>query len=258
MKWDVIPEIDRKPAIPIYRLIPKIKKFPLIPKTYRPGRILCDHNESQCMIDNHPQELLDSLGPGDCLWVPLYRGSSYCNKKFGGNNARNVDEKLPQFKRNIEFAVAASKIVYRIIVGNAGIETWMFDPDLRSKNGEVVSQFIRESCAEMRSYGIEPMYSYAELHRDCYTDKWIVRDTLIELDLIELYAMPYEGLTVDWGIKEDIPYYGLRKYLEGGRFWAGVNYIDGMRARNDEFFSYLGFEAGVMGWRYPTSVSSSI
>lgn len=245
--WDEVPEVGRTPAIPVYRLLGLHSTWGNVSREYRPGRLLCDHLGMQSLIDNDPQGTIDSLGPGDCLWVPLYRGSANIDKTGGGSNARSVDEKLPQFRRNLEFAIEASKVVRGILVGNAGMESWMFDPDLRPQMGEWMAEFIREVTAELRSCGVEPIFSYAEPYRDCYTDRWVVRDAIVELGVVQFCAMVYEGFTQDWGIKEDIPFAGFREYLSGGHFWGGMNYIEGLEARNDEFLAYLGFEAGVMG-----------
>lgn len=236
--------IGRKPAIPIYKIIID----PLttgVSKDYRPGRMVMSH-DLQCHIDTDPQRFLDALSPNDCLWVPLYRGASSFHQNQHG---RGAAEKVPQFRRNLQFAAEAAKKVYRIIVGNAAAETWFWHPDTKGKDNVHVCRFLRETCEELRGFGIEPMYTYAEARKDCYWGKWVVRDTLVDLGVIQYCPMIYEMFRPRDNDREYPPWPYFQKYLEGTRFWAGVDFEQGLRDGNDKLLKVMGFEAGVMGER---------
>lgn len=236
--------IDRPPAFPIYKVVSSPQSA--LTRHYRPGRVVLFTNV-QAWIDDDPQGLLDSLGPNDVVYIPIYRGVGVGDWHL---NARSVHEKLPQFKRNIEVAAKAAKRVFRIIVGNAGCETWRRDGKSRQQNATWSNEFIRDSCDEMRSFGIEPMYVYSDLLSDCYHTDWCVRDTLIQLGLINWSAMAYDFFErpQQYGIDCEVPPWPyLRNYLKDVQCWAGLNYEQGLIEGTDEFMKFIGYKAGVMG-----------
>jgi len=239
--------LPKEPVLPLYLLIQSINILDDVPKDYSPGRIIVDLAFTQMYINLYPDRLLEKLGPNDCLWIPFYRGCSLIRKDRGGNNGLTKEEKVPYFKRNIEFALEASKIIKKVVVGNAGIESWIFDKNIRRISGHVIARFIRETAIELRDFGLEPMYVYAEMHKDCYEDNWIVRDVLLELDLVQFTPMIWNALVEKWAVNEELPYPKLREYLSKGHFWGGVNYAEGLKNGNDELLKFLGFEAGVIG-----------
>jgi len=201
----------------------------------------------QDYIDNRPEDVLDYLTPRDVVWVQIYRGVGNGDWHL---NARSIDEKLPQFKRNIEFAAEVAKRCFRVIVGNAGCETWMRLPgDDHQTKADRSAHFIRESCLEMRSFGIEPLYVYGDLLPDCYSTDWVVHDTFVELGLIQWSAMVYDAFESPerYGVDREVPPWPyLRGYLEDLECWAGLNFEAGLREGTDEFMKFLGFRAGVM------------
>jgi hypothetical protein len=272
MNIDDLGLLDRKTAFPIYAFIPDgLASDRNVPTEYEPGRILMNGhiNEDGSIKDGFEEK----LGPNDIVHVPIC--DLLANR--GGFPTDGFHQKIKCYDENIAFIERIAERVKGILVGNGDSELsfkhlWQRDRILpRMMMVDAMIEFVRETSGIIKGFGGTPCYVPVDwdVALDCYYCQSRYRDYCNEIGTIQIVScgfqlfflgldrlplfpgVPDESDIHFWDVcphKEEPPWPVLSEYLSGyDLIISGVEFLRGLRRKNDIVLAEHGFDAGMCG-----------
>lgn len=249
-------ELERAPAFPIYQIAGEAAGCSETSKapTDAEGRLLLGGNVSH---DNTyggnevsvARRVAAAATENDVFWMPLYRS----------DNTQSVFSPLPRldgYAERMELLLEVAPKVTAVLVGNAGAECSFWPhPD---QYGQRVG-FVQDHCEMIAAAGGRPAFAptpmelLKDMEQGCpLQEAWLARDALV-ICLCGFKLVP--GTFIDTGI-EGHQYFldvyeenaaAMSEYVKAIETWTGVQFVEGLRHRNDVLLSEFGFKAGVVG-----------
>ena len=226
-------------TLPMWKMIMSPLAGCSVPASYRPGRVLTRGHYAApdpCSFDGLLAENLSELvGPGDIVYIPLYKGDS-------GVPGAGTSDRLSCYDHNLGVMQQIAGNVHAILLGNQGTELsfkhkWWGD---RAAGAAEASKhavaFIRETAQLVISAGGRPCYGTIDwdLMVDCLRGEQLIRQAALDCGALQVCYCADQLLrnTMPEGFHEDI---------------NGLLY---KRGRADSFWGQLGLDEEDGPW-YP-------